>query len=125
LPAVWFDDALYFCTGAGEQKGVNLTGNPHCTLTTGTNTWKAGLDVCVEGRAERVLDEERLGKLAASWFSKYQGDWDYQVRDQAFHHDAGDAIVFRVAATKILAFAKGDFAQTAFRFAPAKGTSVR
>ena len=24
LPAVWCDGALYFCTGAGEQKGVNL-----------------------------------------------------------------------------------------------------
>ena len=27
LPAVWYDTALYFCTGAGEQKGVNLTSN--------------------------------------------------------------------------------------------------
>src|SRR5690348_15348759 len=60
LPAVWFDDALHFCTGAGEQKGVNVERNPSCALTTGTNTWKRGLDVVVEGRAERVVDEDRL-----------------------------------------------------------------
>ena len=37
LPAVWTDDALHFCTGADEQKGVKLARNAHCTLTTGTN----------------------------------------------------------------------------------------
>ena len=37
LPAVWRDDTLYFCTGAEEQKGVNLARNPQCALTTGTN----------------------------------------------------------------------------------------
>jgi len=115
LPAVWFDDALHFCTGAQEQKGMNLARNPSCTLTTGNNAWKTGLDVVVEGRAERVLEDERLRQLAALWFSKYNGDWDYEVKDHAFHHDAGEALVFRVAATKILAFAKGDFAQTAYR----------
>ena len=70
----------------------------------------------IEGRAERVEDEERLRELAASWLTKYDGDWDYEVRNHAFHHDAGEALVFRVAANKILAFAKGDFAQTAYRF---------
>ena len=49
LPAVWRDDTLYFCTGAEEQKGVNLARNPQCALTTGTNLWKTGLDVVVEG----------------------------------------------------------------------------
>jgi nitroimidazol reductase NimA-like FMN-containing flavoprotein (pyridoxamine 5'-phosphate oxidase superfamily) len=122
LPAVWFDDALHFCTGAEEQKGVNLARNPSCALTTGNNTWKTGLDVVVEGRAERVVDDERLHQLAALWFSKYDGDWDYEVRNHAFHHDAGEALVFRVAATKILAFAKGDFAQTAYRFEDAEGS---
>jgi hypothetical protein len=37
LPAVWQDGVLHFCTGAGEQKGVNLVRNAHCTLTTGNN----------------------------------------------------------------------------------------
>ena len=33
-----------------------------------------------------------------------------------FHHDGGDAIVFEVAPVKVLAFAKGVFAQTRYRF---------
>ena len=125
LPAVWFDDALHFCTGAQEQKGVNLDRNPSCTLTTGNNAWKTGLDIVVEGRAERVEDDERLRQLAALWFAKYDGDWDYEVRDHAFHHHGGQALVFRVAATKVLAFAKGDFAQTAYRFRDAERGELR
>src|SRR5688500_6233525 len=37
LPAVWDDGRLHFCTGPTEQKAVNLAGNPHVALTTGTN----------------------------------------------------------------------------------------
>lgn len=117
LVAVWDLGALHFCTGADEQKGVNLAANPACTLTTGTNTWKAGLDVVVEGNAERVTDEARLRHLADRWRTKYDGDWDYDVVDGAFHHDGGgSALVFAVAPTKVLSFAKGDFAQTRYRF---------
>src|SRR4051794_38564361 len=60
LPAVWRDGALYFCTGPGEQKAVNLSANDQCALTTGDNRWKAGLDIVVEGRAERITDETLL-----------------------------------------------------------------
>src|SRR5437763_6166231 len=67
LPAVWHDSALHFCTGAAEQKGVNLARNANYTLTTGTNAWKSGLDVVVEGRAERVSDNARLRVLAELW----------------------------------------------------------
>jgi nitroimidazol reductase NimA-like FMN-containing flavoprotein (pyridoxamine 5'-phosphate oxidase superfamily) len=116
LPAVWDGGALHFCTGAEEQKGVNLAGNPNCALTTGNNTWKVGLDVVVEGKGERVDRDARLQELADLWSTKYHGDWQYEARDGAFHHDAGVALVYRVAPTKIIAFAKGDFAQTRFRF---------
>jgi nitroimidazol reductase NimA-like FMN-containing flavoprotein (pyridoxamine 5'-phosphate oxidase superfamily) len=116
LPAVWSDDSLYFCTGGEEQKGVNLARNANCVLTTGNNAWKSGLDVVVEGPAVRVADERRLVELAESWRSKYRGDWDFEVRDGMFHHDGSDAFVFAVAPTKVLSFAKGDFAQTRFRF---------
>ncbi len=51
LPAVWRDGALYFCTGPGEQKALNLRANDECALTTGESRWKAGLDIVVEGRA--------------------------------------------------------------------------
>ena len=116
LVALWRDDALYFCTGPGEQKAANLSANRECVLTTGGNRWKAGLDVVVEGRAQRVVDDPTLRALADLWRSKYDGEWDYEVLDGAFHHEGGDAHVFGVRPRKVLSFAKGDFAQTRFRF---------
>src|SRR2546421_917530 len=102
LPAVWEERALYFCTGPGEQKGVNLARNAACVLTTGNNAWKSGLDVVVEGSAVRVTDETRLKQLADRWRSKYHRDWDFEVRGGMFHHDNGGAFVFEVAPTKVL-----------------------
>jgi nitroimidazol reductase NimA-like FMN-containing flavoprotein (pyridoxamine 5'-phosphate oxidase superfamily) len=116
LPAVWSDEELHFCTGPTEQKAVNLAADARCVLTTGDNHWKAGLDVVVEGTARRVTDDARLRALADLWRSKYAGDWDFTVRDGAFHHGAGEAFVFAIAPDKVLAFAKGDFAQTSYRF---------
>jgi nitroimidazol reductase NimA-like FMN-containing flavoprotein (pyridoxamine 5'-phosphate oxidase superfamily) len=117
LPAVWRDGALYFCTGPSEQKAVNLASNDECVLTTGTNRWKEGLDVVVEGRARWVTDEPLLRELAAAWEEKYRGEWRFDVRDGAFHHDdGGEAHVFEVRPRKVLAFAEGEFAQTRFRF---------
>jgi PPOX class probable F420-dependent enzyme len=117
LPAVWLDDTLHFCTGAEEQKAVNLAHDPRCALTTGVNRWKTGLDAVVEGTAARVTDEERLRRLAAEWASKYHGDWQFDVSDQAFQHeDGGRALVFELEIDKVLAFAKGEFAQTRYRF---------
>ncbi|MCU4186778.1 pyridoxamine 5'-phosphate oxidase family protein [Acidiferrimicrobium sp. IK] len=116
LPAVWHDGALHFCTGPHEQKARNLSANDQCALTTGENRWNAGLDVMVEGRAARVTDDESLRTLAALWQTKYNGGWQYDVRDGAFHHGAGVAHVFGVRPHKVLSFAKGEFAQTRFRF---------
>jgi hypothetical protein len=116
LTAVWRDGALHFCTGPDEQKAVNLRTDDACALTTGTNRWKTGLDVVVEGRAARVTDDARLRALAAMWATKYDGEWSYEVRDGAFVHEAGVAHVFEVRPDKVLSFAKGEFAQTRFRF---------
>ena len=54
----------------------------------GCNRWKEGLDIVVEGEAVRVTDEVLLRQLADGWSSKYDGDWQYEVRDGAFHHEA-------------------------------------
>jgi nitroimidazol reductase NimA-like FMN-containing flavoprotein (pyridoxamine 5'-phosphate oxidase superfamily) len=117
LPAIWYDNRLHFCTGPAEQKAVNIARNPHVALTTGCNLWKEGLDVVVEGTAVRVTDEPRLRALADLWRDKYHGDWDFTVEDGMFHHaDGGSAVVFAVAPLKVLAFAKGRFAQTRYRF---------
>jgi general stress protein 26 len=121
LPAVWFEDQLHFCTGPDEQKAVNIARNPRVALTTGSNLWKEGLDLVVEGNAVRITDDERLSTLANLWRSKYHGDWDFIVRDSAFHHeDGGSAVVFALAPVKVIAFAKGRFAQTRYRFEAAR-----
>ena len=62
--------ALHFSTGATEQKAINLRGNPHVILTTGCNTWDAGLDVVVEGDAVQVTDDAVLERLAGAWGKK-------------------------------------------------------
>lgn len=117
LVAVWLDEAIHFSTGPGEQKAINLRGNPHVTLTTGCNHWDRGLDVVVEGDAVRVTDDSLLERLAAAWATKWNGRWHYQVHNGAFRHEnGGTALVFLVTPTKILAFGKGSFSHTRHRF---------
>jgi nitroimidazol reductase NimA-like FMN-containing flavoprotein (pyridoxamine 5'-phosphate oxidase superfamily) len=117
LVAVWLDEAIHFCTGATEQRAVNLSRNPHVILTTGCNQWNTGLDVVVEGDAVQLTDNDTLERLAKAWTRKWDGQWQYELRDGAFHHeDGGAAIVFSVRPKKILAFGKGTFRQTSHRF---------
>ena len=73
LVAVWLDGALYFCTGAAEQKAVNLRGNPHVLLLTGCHRWDEGLDVVAEGDAVQVTDDALLTRLAEAWAGKWTG----------------------------------------------------
>src|ERR671931_321824 len=97
LVAVWLDGAAYFTTGATEQKAVNLAANPQVILTTGCNTWDSGLDIVLEGAAERVTDDARLRRLATAWTGKWDGRWRYEARGGAFHHPGGGAaLVFEV-----------------------------
>jgi general stress protein 26 len=117
LVAVWLDDALHFCTGSTEQKAVNLSRNSHVTLTTGCNRWDTGLDVIVEGDAVQITENDSLERLAKAWTAKWDGRWQFQVRNGAFHYkDGGTALVFSVKPVKILAFGKGTFSQTRHQF---------
>jgi general stress protein 26 len=117
LVAVWLDDAFHFCTGELEQKAVNLRANPHVILMTGCNRWDDGLDVVVEGDAERVTDRVALLRLADAWQRKWDGRWQYTVGDGGFQGDEQNVIlVFAVRPAKVLAFAKGEFSQTRHRF---------
>jgi hypothetical protein len=116
LVAVWLDGALHFSTGAAEQKAVNLLANPHVILTTGCNQWDRGLDVIVEGEAIQATDDTTLKRLAEEWRTKWDGRWQFEAHDGCFHHDAGVALVFSVAPTKVLAFGKGTFTHTSHRF---------
>jgi len=118
LVSVWLDGTAYFCTGPDEQKAVNLRTNAKVVLTTGCNRWDEGTDVVVEGDAVRVTDDVLLGELAAAWATKWDGSWQFQARDGAFHDDAGAgvALVFAVTPAKVLSFAKGEGAATRHRF---------
>ena len=116
LVAVWLDDALHFCTGAEEQKAKNIAGNPNVIVTTGCNTWQDGLDVVVEGDAERVTDEPTLQRLAQAWTTKWDGRWTFEPREGGFQSDGGGtALVFAVHPTKVLAFGKDPFSHTRHR----------
>jgi general stress protein 26 len=118
--ATWFDGAIWFSTGAGEQKFANLRSNSHVVLTTGCNRWDSGLDVVVEGDAVRVTDDVVLGRVAEAFTSKWDGRWQYTARDGCFRGSdgSGEAMVFSVTPVKIFAHAKGDpFGATVHRFA--------
>ena len=62
--AAWVDEALWFSTGAREQKFANLRHNPHVVVTTGCNSWDTGLDVVVEGVAVQVTEDAVLTRSA-------------------------------------------------------------
>ena len=97
LVSVWLDDAVHF--------------------TTGCNRWDQGLDVMVEGQAQRVTERATLERLAAAWATKWNGQWRFEVAEGGFAHaDAdGPALVFAVKPTKALAFGKGEFSHTRYR----------
>ena len=117
LIGVVHDGAVHFCTGPGEQKFRNLEHSDQVALTTGTNTWAAGLDAVVEGTAVRVTDHDALQALADAYEAKYGSVWHFDVGDGVFVTGEGTAAVFRVEPAKVLAFAKDPHAQTTFRFA--------
>ena len=95
---------------------MNLRGNPHVILTTGSNTWKDGLDVVVEGDAVQVTDDEVLERVASVWATKWSGEsWPYQVRNGYFYFydEDGQTVlvgpnpVFSVKPRKVFASVKG------------------
>jgi general stress protein 26 len=115
LPAMWLDGKLHFCTGGHEQKARNLEANAHCVITTGTNSYRSGLDVVVEGTVVRVTDNGRLARLARLWKDKI--DWAFEVGDGVFlDTGAGEhpALVFEVTPSKVLAFRKSPYSQTRY-----------
>jgi nitroimidazol reductase NimA-like FMN-containing flavoprotein (pyridoxamine 5'-phosphate oxidase superfamily) len=117
LVAVWLDGALYFCTGATEQKAINLRHNARVILTTGRNHWDAGIDVVVEGNAAPITGDDMLARLASAWASKWDGRWQYEGRNGGFYDKDGEmALVFEVKPIKVLAFAKSTFGHTRHQF---------
>jgi nitroimidazol reductase NimA-like FMN-containing flavoprotein (pyridoxamine 5'-phosphate oxidase superfamily) len=121
LICAWVDDSFVFCTGPEEQKARNLAHSTAVAVTTGVNTWNDGLDVVVEGDAERVTGLDALTNHADAIREKYHGEWDFAPAEDGFGHTDTDgathtAYVFRVPPAKVLAFAKSPHGQTTFRF---------
>lgn len=117
LIGVLHEGAVHVATGPDEQKARNLQRSPRATLVTGCNRFAEGLDVVVEAEAVRVTDEDRLRLLSLGWITKYGTDWSFDVVDGAFQNVAGGtAHVYRLRPNKVLAFTRGPYTQTRFRF---------
>jgi nitroimidazol reductase NimA-like FMN-containing flavoprotein (pyridoxamine 5'-phosphate oxidase superfamily) len=119
IVAVWSEGAIWFGTGAGEQKFANLRANPHVVVTTGRNSWNQGVDVVVEGDALAVSDDAVLSRIAQAFADKWDGRWQYIAHDGCFRDvdGSGEVRVFSVTPTKVFAHAKGDpFGATLHRF---------
>lgn len=73
----------------------------------------------VEGDAAEVTDSGTLKRLAEVWTTKWDGRWQFAVRNGCFRHPdgGGAAMVFSVTPVKVYAHAKGDpFGATTHRF---------
>jgi hypothetical protein len=77
IGAVWAQDTLWFVTGPGTRKARNLAGNPACTISCRL----PGIDLVLEGRAERVTDAGALERIVAVY---RQSGWPAEVEGEAF-----------------------------------------
>lgn len=77
-----------------------------------------GLDVVVEGDAERVTEPAKLRRVADAYGAKYDEPFHFTIGDGAFlNGGGGEAFVYEVAPVKAFGFGKGDsFSQTRWRF---------
>jgi len=78
--ALWDDGNVYVVSGPGTQKSRNLARNPNCAVSVSMK----GMDLVIDGVAERVTDEETLQRMA-----KRYGDtgWPARVENGAFTYD--------------------------------------
>ncbi|WP_280362295.1 pyridoxamine 5'-phosphate oxidase family protein [Nocardia wallacei] len=108
LLAAWSQGGMYFTTGGQERKARNLEHNPHCVLTTGTNSL-TGVDVAIEGVASAVDERSERARAVTDLERKYgthltspEGSW-HRLGEAVV---AGDVRLYRVAPTVGFAFGK-------------------
>ncbi|MFB6808025.1 pyridoxamine 5'-phosphate oxidase family protein [Streptomyces sp. NPDC056387] len=117
--AAWHDGAVYFSTGAQEQKAKNLAHHGHCALTTGGNSLTEGLDLVVEGTAEQVTDPAVLEQVIAAYEAKYTS---HITSPEGAFHGIGDAfrkgnvVVFAVTPATAYGFGRDDGVYTHTRW---------
>jgi nitroimidazol reductase NimA-like FMN-containing flavoprotein (pyridoxamine 5'-phosphate oxidase superfamily) len=78
--ALWDEGKMYFVSGPGTRKSRNVAENPRCAIAVSL----PGIDLVLEGRAERVTDDETLRRLAKRYAD---GGWPAIVKDGAFTYD--------------------------------------
>jgi hypothetical protein len=76
IGAQWLDDTLYFTSNKDARKARDLAVNPRCTISVRA----PGIDLVLDGTAERVTDPETLGRVAAGYRA---GGWPAEVADDA------------------------------------------
>jgi nitroimidazol reductase NimA-like FMN-containing flavoprotein (pyridoxamine 5'-phosphate oxidase superfamily) len=76
--AVWVDEILHTTSSPRARKARNLADNGRCSLSVSSDN----VDVVLEGSAAKVVDAERLRRVAAEYVSKY--GWPATVKDEAF-----------------------------------------
>jgi hypothetical protein len=109
LLAIWALGAMWFTTGANEQKASNLRANPHCALIAGTTTL-TGMDYVIEGTSSLVTDQGTQAAVATEFEQVY--GW-HLTREGGTWYRLGDAIrtgnvqLYRVQPDKGFAFAAG------------------
>lgn len=75
LGVQWLNGKLYFTSGPGTRKSGNLESNPNCTVSVSL----PGIDLVIEGMAERITDRGTLTRLAEryaaqGWPASVDGD---------------------------------------------------
>ena len=78
--ALWDHGRVYVVSGEGTRKSRNLAENPACVISMSLKD----MDLVIEGRAERVTDDETLQRLAKRYA---EGGWPARVEDGAFTYD--------------------------------------
>lgn len=109
LVAIWALAAMWFTAGDEEQESKNLNANPHCALTSGTDTL-TGTDCVIEGTAGLVTDLPTRHAVATEFEHAYGRQL---TREDSTWYQLGDAIrtgnvqLYRVQPHKGFAFAAG------------------
>lgn len=75
IGVAYLDGDMYFTSGPHTRKSRNLAHNPACTVSMRLD----GIDLVVEGEAQRVTDAETLEQVAAlydagGWPARVEGD---------------------------------------------------
>ena len=78
--ALWAEGKVWVVSGPETRKSRNLAANPTCSIAMSFT----GIDLVVEGRAERVTDRATLERIAQHYAAS---GWPARVEDGAFTYD--------------------------------------